>query len=118
MSSDLSLDTSSGDITCEQDPELASAVRPLYNAALHKRTRGDLRRLLQRMFDANAELYCTNSECGGHYFVPAKHLAFIAKVDAAATAFGFVYAHPYQDGNGRLHRCLIHHVLAEREFVL
>jgi hypothetical protein len=37
-------------------------------------------------------------------------------LQAAATAFGFVYVHPYQDGNGRLHRCLIHHVLAEREF--
>ena len=37
-------------------------------------------------------------------------------LQAAATAFGFVYIHPYQDGNGRLHRCLIHHVLAEREF--
>jgi hypothetical protein len=35
---------------------------------------------------------------------------------AAATAFGFVYIHPFQDGNGRLHRCLIHHVLAERAF--
>jgi hypothetical protein len=35
---------------------------------------------------------------------------------AAATAFGFVYVHPLQDGNGRLHRCLIHHVLAERKF--
>jgi Fic/DOC family len=35
---------------------------------------------------------------------------------AAATAFGFVYVHPFQDGNGRLHRCLIHHVLAERKF--
>lgn len=34
----------------------------------------------------------------------------------AATAFGFVYVHPFQDGNGRLHRCLIHHVLAERKF--
>lgn len=37
-------------------------------------------------------------------------------LQAAATAFGFVYVHPYQDGNGRLHRCLIHHVLAERGF--
>ena len=37
-------------------------------------------------------------------------------LQATATAFGFVYFHPYQDGNGRLHRCLIHHVLAEREF--
>lgn len=35
---------------------------------------------------------------------------------AAATAFGFVYVHPFQDGNGRLHRCLIHHVLADRKF--
>lgn len=31
---------------------------------------------------------------------------------AAAVAFGFVYVHPFQDGNGRLHRWLIHHVLA------
>jgi hypothetical protein len=39
-----------------------------------------------------------------------------AVLTAAATAFGFVYVHPFQDGNGRLHRCLIHHVLAERKF--
>lgn len=37
-------------------------------------------------------------------------------LQAAATAFGFVYVHPFSDGNGRLHRCLIHHVLAERRF--
>jgi hypothetical protein len=37
-------------------------------------------------------------------------------LEAAAIAFGFVYIHPFQDGNGRLHRCLIHHVLAERRF--
>ena len=37
-------------------------------------------------------------------------------LQAASTAFGFVYVHPFQDGNGRLHRCLIHHVLAERKF--
>ena len=35
-------------------------------------------------------------------------------LQAAATAFGFVCVHPFEDGNGRLHRCLIHHVLAER----
>ena len=35
---------------------------------------------------------------------------------ATATAFGFVYIHPFEDGNGRMHRCLIHHVLAERKF--
>lgn len=37
-------------------------------------------------------------------------------VQATATGFGFVYVHPLEDGNGRLHRCLIHEVLAERKF--
>ncbi|MCK4826127.1 Fic family protein, partial [bacterium] len=39
-----------------------------------------------------------------------------AVIQAAIIAFGFVYIHPLEDGNGRLHRCLIHHVLAERKF--
>jgi Fic family protein len=33
-------------------------------------------------------------------------------VAAAVMAFGFVYVHPFEDGNGRLHRWMIHHVLA------
>ena len=35
---------------------------------------------------------------------------------AAVAAFGFVYVHPFQDGNGRLHRWLIHYVLARTGF--
>lgn len=35
---------------------------------------------------------------------------------AAVLAFGFVYIHPFEDGNGRLHRYLIHHVLAQHGF--
>ena len=31
---------------------------------------------------------------------------------AAVGGFGFVYLHPFMDGNGRLHRFLIHHALA------
>lgn len=37
-------------------------------------------------------------------------------IAAAVAAFGFVYIHPFEDGNGRIHRYLIHHVLAERGF--
>lgn len=37
-------------------------------------------------------------------------------IAAVVLAFGFVYAHPFEDGNGRLHRYLIHHVLAARQF--
>jgi Fic family protein len=33
-------------------------------------------------------------------------------VTAAVVAFGFVYIHPFEDGNGRLHRWLVHYVLA------
>jgi len=44
----------------------------------------------------------------------AQHLDPV--IAAAALAFGFVYAHPLEDGNGRIHRYLIHHVLARRGF--
>tara|TARA_R110000744_G_scaffold112451_2_gene210826 strand:+ start:23139 stop:24680 length:1542 start_codon:yes stop_codon:yes gene_type:complete len=39
-----------------------------------------------------------------------------AIVAAAVLAFGFVYIHPFEDGNGRLHRYLIHHALARAGF--
>jgi len=37
-------------------------------------------------------------------------------VTATVTAFGFVFLHPFEDGNGRLHRFLIHHILARKGF--
>jgi hypothetical protein len=61
----------------------------------------DLRALMEGMIAANERMR------GGE---------LDSVLQAAATAFGFVYIHPFQDGNGRLHRCLIHHVLAERKF--
>lgn len=35
---------------------------------------------------------------------------------AAVIAFGFVFIHPFVDGNGRIHRYLIHQVLAKMKF--
>jgi hypothetical protein len=61
----------------------------------------DLNSLMKGLIEANARM------CDG---------GIDAILQAASTAFGFVYVHPFQDGNGRLHRCLIHHVLAERKF--
>ena len=37
-------------------------------------------------------------------------------VSAAALSFGFVYIHPFEDGNGRIHRWLVHHVLGRSGF--
>jgi len=35
---------------------------------------------------------------------------------ATVTGFGFVFIHPFEDGNGRIHRFLIHHSLAKLKF--
>lgn len=37
-------------------------------------------------------------------------------IAASVIAFGFVFIHPFVDGNGRIHRYLIHHVLAKKQF--
>jgi len=38
-------------------------------------------------------------------------------IKAAMTSFGFVYVHPFEDGNGRIHRYLIHDVLVRNGVV-
>jgi Fic family protein len=37
-------------------------------------------------------------------------------VAATAVAFGLVFIHPFEDGNGRIHRWLVHHMLARSGF--
>ncbi|MFS8050446.1 Fic family protein [Rhizobium sp. BR 314] len=39
-----------------------------------------------------------------------------AVLQASVMAFAFVFVHPFEDGNGRLHRYLMHHVLSERGY--
>jgi hypothetical protein len=41
---------------------------------------------------------------------------FNAVLAAAIIAFGFVFIHPFEDGNGRIHRYIIHHILAKKKF--
>jgi Fic family protein len=42
--------------------------------------------------------------------------SFNPVLTAALVAFGFVFIHPFVDGNGRLHRYLIHHILTTMKF--
>ena len=39
-----------------------------------------------------------------------------AVIHAATIAYGFVFLHPFEDANGRIHRFLIHNTLARRGF--
>jgi Fic family protein len=39
-----------------------------------------------------------------------------AVIHAAAIVYGFVFLHPFEDGNGQIHRFLIHNILARRGF--
>lgn len=41
---------------------------------------------------------------------------FNAVLAAAEISFGFVFIHPFVDGNGRIHRYIIHHILAKMNF--
>lgn len=45
-----------------------------------------------------------------------KHSDFPPVLTATIIAFAFVFIHPFEDGNGRLHRYLFHHVLVETGF--
>ncbi|AOW19587.1 Fic family protein [Urechidicola croceus] len=61
----------------------------------------DVSHLLEGLFDTNNIL---------------QDPTYDAVLAAATIAFGFVFIHPFVDGNGRLHRYIIHHVLAKKQF--
>jgi len=63
----------------------------------------DLHKLLNGLIDTNKKL--------------EKDADFDAVIAAAMIAFGFVFIHPFVDGNGRIHRYLIHDVLIRKGYV-
>lgn len=61
----------------------------------------DLAALMEGLITTHKRMYAGN--------VPAV-------IHAAVIAYGFVFLHPFEDGNGRIHRFLIHNILARRGF--
>ncbi|WP_294948441.1 Fic family protein [Sulfurivirga sp.] len=53
-----------------------------------------------------------NSLCLAHGRMEMGNFPVLAH--AAAVSFGFVFIHPFEDGNGRIHRFLLHNIFARR----
>ena len=51
---------------------------------------------------------------GAHQRMDRPEVSAVAH--AAAIAYGLVFLHPFEDGNGRIHRFLIHNILARRGY--
>jgi hypothetical protein len=82
----LALEKASGRVTCDL-PELAALAQARLDDCLSCRNGGDVTRLLQRLFERNADLFPIRDK-GGCYFCPAEHSAFLDKVDRFVTGLG------------------------------
>jgi hypothetical protein len=72
------LNKTEGKVTCE-NPELAAHAQGLLDAAIEARTGSDITRVVQRLFQRQADLFPLRGR-GGVYFCPAMFNEFIEKV--------------------------------------
>lgn len=59
----------------------------------------------------DAYKYAGGVNCWAGLSIDRKRGMVFLEIRAAIVAFGFVFIHPFEDGNGRLHRFLIHDIL-------
>lgn len=82
----LTLDKADGAIACDL-PDLANAARAAFDQAMGLRTPGDVTKVIQRLFDNEADLFSIRPQ-GGCYFVPAAYADFVARVEAFVARLG------------------------------
>jgi hypothetical protein len=76
----------------------------------------DVPALMQGLLDTAAKARTQVLPTAGQPGNDTVELPFDPVIYAAIIAFGFVFIHPFMDGNGRIHRYLIHEVLANAGF--
>jgi hypothetical protein len=84
----VELDCDTGEIKCDEAPELAEKATELLAFAKQTRTSSDITRLVQKMFATHADLYPINPKKGVAYFCPSAHRDFTAKVEDFMGKFG------------------------------
>ncbi|QDU18971.1 DUF6744 family protein [Urbifossiella limnaea] len=76
----LTLDKKTGTVRCDL-PGLATLAQEELDRAIDARSGADVTRVIQKLFDRHADLFPVRPQ-GGVYFVPARHAAFVDKVQA------------------------------------
>jgi hypothetical protein len=74
----LDLDKATGTVTCDL-PDLAARAQEELDRCLANRTGSDVSRIVQRLFERNADLFPIREQ-GGAYFVVEKHTGFVDKI--------------------------------------
>jgi hypothetical protein len=83
-----SLDLSNGWIECPGSPQIEAHARAMFAHAVNHRQTSDITRLVQRLFEQNADLYPINPRKGVAYFVPERFRAFSAQMEDFLSALG------------------------------
>ena len=76
----LTLDKRTGTVTCDL-PGLATLAQEHLDHALDARTGGDITRVIQKLFEKEADLFPVRPQ-GGAYFCPAEHAGLVDRVQA------------------------------------
>lgn len=84
----VEVDTDSGDIKCDEKPELATQAQSLLAHAMETRNASDITKLIQDLFKNHADLYPINPQKGVAYFVPVAHQEFVSRVQTFVEAMG------------------------------
>jgi hypothetical protein len=97
------------EVRVSEQRSLAARERVHFIGARHKDVRDLMRGFVSawKQHHFEEESHGIRESCG----VP-----FLDFVMAGCLSFGFVYIHPFQDGNGRLHRLMVHRVLCVSGF--
>jgi hypothetical protein len=75
----LTLEKATGKVSCDL-PGLATVAQEELDRCIAVRTGGDVTRVVQRLFERQADLFPIREQ-GGAYFVPAEHTHFLEKVE-------------------------------------
>jgi hypothetical protein len=82
----LTLDKQTGAVSCEL-PGLATAAQEELDRCIAARTGSDITRVVQKLFECQADLFSIRPQ-GGCYFVPARHRAFVDRIQEFLSRVG------------------------------